>query len=165
MTTHRKPFGHGSRQHHATRTCATGCMAASWRRDHLRRRRRRHGAPSCRRGLSSSWGSPTWCRYLFSMAASNYLGTRTERDELRYWEAVEHRHIDTTPEGEGEEVRQIFRQKGLTGDHLERCGDDHGRPCALGAHHAGRGVRPAATGAESLAGGPSAPSARSCCVG
>jgi VIT1/CCC1 family predicted Fe2+/Mn2+ transporter len=56
----------------------------------------------------------------FSMAASNYLGTRTERDELRYWEAVEHRHIDTTPEGEREEVRQIFRQKGLTGDDLER---------------------------------------------
>lgn len=56
----------------------------------------------------------------FSMAASNYLGTRTEHDELRYWEAVEHRHIDTTPEGEREEVRQIFRQKGLTGDDLER---------------------------------------------
>jgi vacuolar iron transporter family protein len=56
----------------------------------------------------------------FSMAASNYLGTRTERDELRYWEAVEHRHIDTTPEGEREEVRQIFRQKGLTGEGLER---------------------------------------------
>jgi VIT1/CCC1 family predicted Fe2+/Mn2+ transporter len=56
----------------------------------------------------------------FSMAVSNYLGTRTERDELHYWEAVEHRHIDTTPEGEREEVRQIFRQKGLTGDDLER---------------------------------------------
>ena len=56
----------------------------------------------------------------FSMAASNYLGTCTERDELRYWEAGEHRHIDTTPEGEREEVRQIFRQKGLTGDDLER---------------------------------------------
>ena len=56
----------------------------------------------------------------FSMAASNYVGTRTEHDELRYWEAVEHRHIDTTPEGEREQVRQIFRQKGLTGDDLER---------------------------------------------
>jgi len=56
----------------------------------------------------------------FSMAASNYAGTRTERDELRYWEAVEHRHVDTVPEGEREEVRQIFREKGLTGDDLER---------------------------------------------
>jgi VIT1/CCC1 family predicted Fe2+/Mn2+ transporter len=56
----------------------------------------------------------------FSMAASNYAGTRTEHDELRYWEAVEHRHVDTVPDGEREEVRQIFRQKGLTGEDLER---------------------------------------------
>lgn len=56
----------------------------------------------------------------FSMAASNYMGTRTERDELRFWEAVEHRHIDTVPEGEREEVRQIFHQKGLVGADLER---------------------------------------------
>jgi VIT1/CCC1 family predicted Fe2+/Mn2+ transporter len=56
----------------------------------------------------------------FSMAASNYVGTRTEHEELQYWEAVEHRHIDTLPEGEREEVRQIFRQKGLVGDDLER---------------------------------------------
>jgi VIT1/CCC1 family predicted Fe2+/Mn2+ transporter len=56
----------------------------------------------------------------FSMAASNYAGTRTERDELRYWEAIEHHHVDTVPEGEREEVRQIFRQKGLIGADLER---------------------------------------------
>lgn len=56
----------------------------------------------------------------FSMAASNYAGTRTERDELRYWEAVELRHVDTVPEGEREEVRQIYRQKGLDGEDLER---------------------------------------------
>jgi hypothetical protein len=43
----------------------------------------------------------------FSMAASNYAGTRTERDELRYWEVVEHRHIEAFPDGEREEVRQI----------------------------------------------------------
>lgn len=56
----------------------------------------------------------------FSMAASNYLGTRTEREELRQLEAVEHRHIDTVPAGEREEVRQIFRGKGLEGNALER---------------------------------------------
>jgi vacuolar iron transporter family protein len=56
----------------------------------------------------------------FSMASSNYIGTRTEREELRYWEAVERRHIATVPEGEREEVRQIFRQKGLAGEELER---------------------------------------------
>ena len=36
----------------------------------------------------------------FSMAAGNYLATRTEHDELRHIEAIEHRHIDAWPEGE-----------------------------------------------------------------
>ena len=56
----------------------------------------------------------------FSMAAGNYLATRAEHEELRYAEAVEHRHIDTVPEGEREEVREIFRQRGLTGELLDR---------------------------------------------
>ncbi len=55
-----------------------------------------------------------------SMAASNYLATRAEHEELHYAEAVEHRHIETAPDGEREEVREIFRQRGLTGDLLER---------------------------------------------
>jgi VIT1/CCC1 family predicted Fe2+/Mn2+ transporter len=55
----------------------------------------------------------------FSMAASNYLGTRTEHEERAHIEAIEHRHIDTVPDGEREEVRQIFQQKGLEGDALE----------------------------------------------
>ena len=56
----------------------------------------------------------------FSMAAGNYLATRAEHEELRYAEAVERRHIDTVPEGEREEVREIFRQRGLAGELLER---------------------------------------------
>jgi VIT1/CCC1 family predicted Fe2+/Mn2+ transporter len=56
----------------------------------------------------------------FSMAASNYLGTKAEHDDLRRLEAVENRHIDTFPEGEREEVRQIFQQKGFTGEDLRR---------------------------------------------
>jgi len=56
----------------------------------------------------------------FSMAASNYLGTKAEDEDLKRLEAVEHRHIDTFPEGEREEVKQIFRQKGFAGEDLDR---------------------------------------------
>jgi vacuolar iron transporter family protein len=55
----------------------------------------------------------------FSMAAANFLGTRAERDELAKLEAIEHSHIDQVPEGEREEIRQIFRGKGLDGAPLE----------------------------------------------
>lgn len=56
----------------------------------------------------------------FSMAASNFLGTKAEHDDLRRLEEVEHRHIDLEPEGEREEVRQIFQQKGFASEDLER---------------------------------------------
>jgi vacuolar iron transporter family protein len=56
----------------------------------------------------------------FSMAASNFLATRAEHDDIRHIEAVEQRHIDLAPEGEREEVRQIFANKGFEGDDLQR---------------------------------------------
>ena len=56
----------------------------------------------------------------FSMAASNYLGTKAESEDLQRLEAVENRHIDMFPEGETEEVRQIFQQKGFVGEDLGR---------------------------------------------
>ena len=56
----------------------------------------------------------------FSMAASNFLGTKAEHEDLQRLEAVEHRHIVLTPEGEKEEVRQIFQQKGFAGEDLDR---------------------------------------------
>jgi vacuolar iron transporter family protein len=54
-----------------------------------------------------------------AMAASNYLATRAEHEEFRYSQAVEHRHIKNFPDGEREEVREIFRRHGLQGDLLE----------------------------------------------
>jgi len=56
----------------------------------------------------------------FSMAASNFLGTKAEHDDFRRLEAIEHRHIDLAPEGEREEVRQIFAAKGFAGSDLDR---------------------------------------------
>lgn len=56
----------------------------------------------------------------FSMAASNFLGTKAEQEDLHRLEAVENRHIDLAPEGEREEVRQIFRSKGFDGQDLDR---------------------------------------------
>ncbi len=55
----------------------------------------------------------------FSMAASNYSGTKSELDDLARIRAVEESHIRDTPEGEREELREILRLKGLTGQVLE----------------------------------------------
>lgn len=55
----------------------------------------------------------------FSMAASNYLGTRAERDEVAQLREMERRHIRVAPEGERSEIREILRAKGLEGDVLE----------------------------------------------
>jgi vacuolar iron transporter family protein len=55
----------------------------------------------------------------FSMAVSNYLGTKAERQLLARARGIEERHVDTVPLGETEEIREIFRQKGFEGELLE----------------------------------------------
>jgi vacuolar iron transporter family protein len=55
----------------------------------------------------------------FSMAASNYLGTRAENDDFQRLAAMERRHIQLEPEGERSELREILRDKGLEGETLE----------------------------------------------
>ena len=59
----------------------------------------------------------------FAMAAGNYSGTQAERDDYDRLLAVEHKHIAMVPDGEREEIRQIFGGKGFLGDELERIVD------------------------------------------
>lgn len=56
----------------------------------------------------------------FSMAAGNYSGVKAEKDDFRRLKEMEQRHIAETPEGEREEIRQIFAAKGFAGDDLAR---------------------------------------------
>jgi VIT1/CCC1 family predicted Fe2+/Mn2+ transporter len=59
----------------------------------------------------------------FAMAAGNYSGTQAERDDYDRLLAVERKHIGIIPDGEREEIRQIFGGKGFSGDELERIVD------------------------------------------
>jgi len=54
-----------------------------------------------------------------SMAVSDYLSSRSERQEVQRAWAMEERHIDQAPEGEREELRHIFAGKGIAGQTLE----------------------------------------------
>lgn len=54
-----------------------------------------------------------------SMAASNYLGTRSEREYEKNQRKVEEREIDEHPEEEKKEIEQIYHRIGFRGKQLE----------------------------------------------
>ncbi|MBN1311141.1 MAG: VIT1/CCC1 transporter family protein [Anaerolineae bacterium] len=55
----------------------------------------------------------------FSMAASNFLQTRSQHEQIEEARQTEREHIRHIPEGERREIRQIFAQKGFEGDILD----------------------------------------------
>lgn len=59
----------------------------------------------------------------FSMAASNYLSVKSRREEVLKTRRQEEDHIARIPQGEREEIRQIFRNKGFRGGVLEKVVD------------------------------------------
>ncbi len=59
----------------------------------------------------------------FSMAVSNYLGTRSRREEVEQAKQDESWQIDSYPAGEYREVREIFARKGFRGPTLDHIVD------------------------------------------
>ncbi len=56
----------------------------------------------------------------FSMAVSNYEANKAQTDFADNIRKTEEEHIRHIPEGEREEIRQIFRRKGFEGEILEK---------------------------------------------
>ncbi|MFO7788661.1 MAG: VIT1/CCC1 transporter family protein [Halospina sp.] len=56
----------------------------------------------------------------FSMGVSNYQAVKSQDDARDRLREQENRHIRHDPDGEREEIREIFRQKGFEGDTLEQ---------------------------------------------
>ena len=55
----------------------------------------------------------------FSMACGNFLSERTQRDYIKKERKREEWEIENVPEGEIDEIREIFRKKGFKGKDLE----------------------------------------------
>jgi len=59
----------------------------------------------------------------FSMAVSNYESIKAQREQVEAARKTEENHIEEIPEGEREEIRQIFANKGFSGGLLEKIVD------------------------------------------
>jgi VIT1/CCC1 family predicted Fe2+/Mn2+ transporter len=59
----------------------------------------------------------------FSMGISNYESIKAQQEYTDSLRLIEQEHIEKVPAGEREEIRQIFRKKGFTGDVLEKVVD------------------------------------------
>ena len=55
----------------------------------------------------------------FSMAVSNYLASRSDVDFARRERMVETKEVESSPEHETEEIKQILAKKGYAGEDLE----------------------------------------------
>lgn len=56
----------------------------------------------------------------FSMAIGNFLSERAHRDFIERERKREEWEIENVPDGEKQEVREIFKKKGFTGEDLDR---------------------------------------------
>ena len=70
-------------------------------------------------GIAFVLGLANLCADGLSMAVSNYQKAASEAQRLAQARRIEAQHIAEIPEGEREEVRQIFAQKGFRGAVLE----------------------------------------------
>jgi hypothetical protein len=55
----------------------------------------------------------------FSRAVSNYQRAKSDKEQADQARRIEEKHIDEIPEGEREEIRQIFSRKGFEGPVLD----------------------------------------------
>ena len=56
----------------------------------------------------------------FSMAAGNFTSTKAEIEDFERLHRIEENHLAVDPEGEREEIRQIYALKGIGGEDLAR---------------------------------------------